>query len=267
MVQTNYDSYETLLINREKRILTITINRPEVKNAVNAKLHEELYTIFNTVEVDDEVDIIILTGSGRAFSAGGDLDMLLAMHADPVTTSAAIRKDRKIQNTLLDMEKPIIAKVKGPAIGLGCSLALFCDFIYATPDASFVDPHVSVGLVAGDGGAVIWPQLIGYARAKRYLMTGDAVSGTEAANIGLITECVPEDQIDAKVEKMALRLAAGATHAIRWTKASINAGLKVNAHAVIDRAAGYENMSQMLDDHRIALEAFKNKTKPKFTGK
>ena len=263
----NYDKYEALKISKADKILTITVNRPEVKNAINAQLHQEFHTIFNDVGDDDEVDIVILTGSNGAFCAGGDLDMLLAMHGDPAVTSVAIRKDRQIQHALLDLEKPIIAKVVGPAIGLGCSLALYCDFIYATPDAVLADPHVSVGLVAGDGGAVMWPQLIGYARAKRYLLTGDPITGKDAAEMGLITEAVPAEEIDEVVEKMARRLANGATHAIKWTKAAINAGLKVNAGPVIECAAGFENITQLLDDHRIALEAFKERKKPVFTGK
>lgn len=263
----NYDQYEALKITKEGRILTITMNRPEVKNALNAQLHDEFYRIFHDVDSDLAIDIIVLTGSHGSFCAGGDLDMLLAMHGDPVTTSEAIRKDRKIQNALLDLEKPIIAKVNGPAIGLGCSLALLCDFIYATPESVFADPHVAIGLVAGDGGAFIWPQLIGYARAKRYLLTGDPIKGEKAAEIGLITEVVSAEEIDEVVDKMAKRLAAGATHAIKWTKASINAGLKVTANAVIDRAASFENITQLLDDHKIALEAFQQKKKPKFTGK
>jgi len=263
----NYDHYKALKVTREDRVLTITMNRPEVKNALNAQLHGEFFNIFHEIDSDEEIDIIILTGSDGAFCAGGDIDMLLEMHGNPVTTSEAIRKDRKIQNAMLDLEKPIIAKVNGPAIGLGCSLALLCDFIYATPESIFADPHVSIGLVAGDGGAFIWPQLIGYARAKRYLLTGDPIKGTEAADIGLITQVVPADTIDEVVDKMAKRLARGATHAIKWTKASINAGLKVTANAVIDRAASYENITQLLEDHRIALEAFQKKERPKFIGK
>ena len=176
------------------------------------------------------------------------------------------RAARRIQNTMLDLEKPIIAKVRGPAIGLGCSLSLFCDFVYATPEAIFADPHVSVGLVAGDGGAVIWPQLIGYARARRYLLTGDSIRGSEAAEIGLITEAVADDQLDDVVAAMADRLAGGARHAIKWTKASINAGLKLMANSILDRATAFENLAQMTDDNRIALEAFLAKEKPKFTG-
>lgn len=164
----NYqDNYKALKISQENRILTITLDRPEAKNAVNPAVHEELSRIFSDIDRDTGTDVVILTGANNAFCAGGDLEWLMDINGDPVATANSILNDRKIQNSLLDLEKPIIAKVTGPAVGVGCTLALFCDFIYATPDAKFADPHVSVGLVAGDGGAVIWPQLIGYARAKR----------------------------------------------------------------------------------------------------
>lgn len=161
----NYDRYKNLLIEQNGGILTITINRPETRNAINEGLHAEFSTIFADADDDDSVNVIVLSGSGGAFCAGGDLNWLLRLHGDPVATSKGIRKDRRIQNTLLDLEKPIIAKVDGPAVGLGCSLALYCDFVYASERSLFADPHVSIGLVAGDGGAVMWPQLIGYARA------------------------------------------------------------------------------------------------------
>ena len=127
----NYDPYTALNVTRDKNILTITVNRPEAKNAINQALHEEFSRIFDDVDRDEDVDVVILSGSGGAFCAGGDLKWLLTMHGDPAATSIGIRRDRKIQNTILDLEKPIIAKVDGPAIGLGCSLALFCDFVYA----------------------------------------------------------------------------------------------------------------------------------------
>ena len=263
----NYDRYKELAVEKNGNILTITINRPDIKNAINQGLHEEFSRIFDDVDADESVDVVILSGSGGAFCAGGDLNWLLEMHGDAAATSIGIKRDRKIQNSILDLEKPIIAKVDGPAIGLGCSLALYCDFVYASEQSVFADPHVSIGLVAGDGGAVMWPQLIGYARARRYLLTGEAIGALEAAEIGLITEAVPVDELDNKVAKIASRLSKGAPHSIKWTKAAINAGLKVTANAVIDRAAAFENVSQLLDDHRIALEAFQRKEKPKFTGR
>jgi len=210
--------------------------------------------------------VVILTGADGCFSAGGDLAWVLSMSGDAVAATAAGRDARRIQTTMLDLEKPIIAKVRGPAIGLGCSLALYCDFVYATPDATFADPHVQVGLVAADGGAVLWPQLIGYARARRYLLTGDPIKGHEAAEIGLITEAVPDEELDEVVDAMAKRLAAGATYAIRWTKAAINAGLKVSAAAIIDRAVAHENLTQFTNDNRIALDSLIAKEKPTFTG-
>lgn len=262
-----YEGYEELQFSSEGRILTVTINRPTRRNAISERLHGELGRLFSDIDTDPDVDVVVLTGAGGSFCAGGDLDWVLSLHGNPVKAAAAIRTDRKIQNGMLDLEKPIIAKVRGPAIGLGCSLALFCDFVYATPEASFGDPHVSVGLVAGDGGAVIWPQLVGYARARRYLLTGDTVGALEAAEIGLITCVVPDKELDAEVARIASRLASGATYSIKWTKASINAGLKVLANSIIDRAGAYEALTQMLDDNRIALEAFKAKAKPQFTGR
>jgi enoyl-CoA hydratase len=262
----DYSHYKHLQVTREGSIVTVTLNRPEVRNCIDAGLHAEIGRIFLDLDTDDECDVAVLTGSGGYFCAGGDLNWVLSMHGDPVTSSAAIRTDRRIQNSMLDLEKPIIAKVRGPAIGLGCSLALFCDFVYATPEAIFADPHVSVGLVAGDGGAVIWPQLIGYARARRYLLTGDAIRGAEAADIGLITAAVPDEELDAEVAALAERLAAGATYSIKWTKTTINAGLKVTANAIIDRAGAFENVTQMTNDNRIGLESFLRKEKPVFGG-
>ncbi len=262
-----YRDYEALTFVRAGKVLTVTINRPETRNAVDERLHGELARVFIDVDHDDETDVVILTGAGDAFCAGGDLNWLLSLYGDPVRTAEIIRNDRRIQNAMLDLEKPIIARVAGPAIGLGCSLALFCDFVYATPDARFADPHVSVGVVAGDGGPLLWPHLIGYARARRYLLTGDPITGSEAATIGLITAAIDSEEIDGEVQKMAERLAAGATYAIRWTKTSINAGLKAMANAIMDRAAAYENMTLMTEDHRIALEAFRDKRRPNFVGR
>ena len=263
----DYSKYQELKVTKINRILTISINRPEDMNAVNEQLHGEFSTIFIDAEYDDDIDIVILTGSGKAFCAGGDLKWLLGIHGDPVATSYHISHDRKIQNAMLDMEKPIIAKVNGPAIGLGCSLALFCDFIYSTPRSKFADPHVSVGLVAGDGGCVMWPQLIGYARAKKFLLTGEIMLANDALEMGLITEVVNEDKIDEEVQELAEKLRDGAKYAIRWTKTSINAGLKVIANSIIDRAAAFENVTQLMEDHKIALQAFSDKEPPKFKQK
>jgi len=262
----DYSRYKQLEITREGPIVTVTLNRPHVRNVINGELHDELATIFTDLDLDDDTELIILTGAGGYFCGGGDLNWVLSQNQNLVLSAHAGRANRRIQTSLLDLEKPIIAKVRGPAIGLGCSLALLCDFVYATPDATFADPHVSVGLVAGDGGTYLWPQLIGYARARRYLLTGDPIKGTEAANIGLITEAIPDDELDQTVDQMAKRLNSGAKYAIKWTKASINTALKATADAVIDRAGAFENLTQMTNDNRDAVQAFLQKEKPTFTG-
>ena len=260
--------YSALQVETAERVTTVTIDRPDARNAINAALHHELTTIFSDVDADADTDVVVLQGSGGSFCAGGDLRWLATIAGDPVKVAAGIRADRRITETILSLEKPIIAKVDGPAVGLGCSLALFCDFVYATERSAFSDPHVSVGLVAGDGGALLWPQLIGFARARRYLLTGDSIRAAEAAAIGLITECVPGlDQLDSVADAMVQRMLSGAKHAIQFTKSSINAGLRLAASAIVDRAASYEGITMMTEDFKIALEAFSAKETPKFVGR
>lgn len=263
----SYERYEQLKVSRADRIVRILISNPSARNAINADIHEELSYIFDDIDRDDGCDVAIVSGEGDAFCAGGDLQWLRSMANNMPDHVRCARNDRRIQNSMLDLEKPLIARVAGPAVGLGCSLALFCDFVLATPTARFADPHVSVGLVAGDGGALIWPHLVGYARAKRYVLTGDPISGLEAAEIGLITEVVDEAELDERVDALAERLTKGATQAIRWTKASMNAGLKQAANAVLDRAAGYELVSMHTQDHTSATDAFLNKQPAVFQGR
>jgi enoyl-CoA hydratase len=253
-VKVDFDKYTTVQVERDGPILRIWFNRPAQLNAINRDVHGELETLFFDIERDDDTRLAIISGRGRAFSAGGDLDWLLELNADPVASMRAIRADRIIQTALLNSEKPLIAKVNGPAVGLGCSLALYADIVIATPEAVFRDPHVSVGLVAGDGGALIWPQLIGYMNARRYLLTGDPITGTEAQRLGLITDTASAEGLDEAVEAWARKLLARPDHALRWTKLSINGGLRAIASSVLDAAAGFENLSQILPEHRQALE-------------
>jgi enoyl-CoA hydratase len=261
------DGYKTLLCRRRGRVLEITLNRPERLNAVDEAMHEELARVFVDVSNDPDSDIAVLTGAGRAFSAGGDIDWMQKMIDDPASFEKTAREGRQIVFSLLECEKPVIAKVNGHATGLGATIALFCDVIFASEAAKIGDPHVNVGFVAGDGGAVIWPQLIGYARAKEYLMTGDLMSAAEAARIGLINHAVPPAELDARVEQFADRLAAGATKAIRWSKMSVNIGLRQLAHSIMDASLAYEAMSNVTADHQEAVNAFREKRAPRFTGR
>ena len=150
----NYESYERIKVERKGRILTLALNRPDHLNAIDDPMHEELARIFHDVQIDDEADVIVLTGAGRAFSAGGDMVWLRELSTGGTLASSVVGTKRMIFG-LLDLEKPIIARIPGPCIGLGASLALLCDISYASENARIGDPHVKVGLVAGDGGS--WP--------------------------------------------------------------------------------------------------------------
>lgn len=263
--QVNYAKYERIKTHRDGRILTLTISNPSKLNAVDGQMHRELAQIFYDVQEDRDADIVVLTGDGSAFSAGGDIDWM-RRSAEGQEEGPSSNEGKKIIFGLLDCEKPIIAKVRGPAIGLGCTIALFCDVIFAADTARFADPHVKVGVVAGDGGAVIWPQLVGYARAKEYLMTGDPLTANEAERIGLINHVVPDAELDARVAAFAKKLAAGAPQAIKYTKVSVNLALKALAHTILDASMAYEMVTFTTKDHREAVASFLEKRKPTFTG-
>ena len=262
----SYEDYRAIEFERRGRILTVRMNRPQVLNATDAILHEELSRVFYDVAIDGETDVVVLTGAGRAFSAGGDIGWMQEMIDDPAIWEKTRVEAKKIIYGILDCEKPIIARVNGHAMGLGATLALFCDVIVASASARIADPHVSVGLVAGDGGAVIWPQLIGYARAKEYLMTGDALTAPDAERIGLINYCVPDGELDDKVYGLAEKLCAGPQLAIRWSKTAVNIGLKQLAHSIMDASLAYESLTNLTADHQEAVNAFREKRPPAFTG-
>jgi enoyl-CoA hydratase len=262
-----YALYSAIAVSVTDRIGTITFNRPDKLNAVNAIMHTELSGIFIDINEDPEVDVVVLTGAGRAFSAGGDIDWMQTAIDDPTNFEQTAREAKQIVFSLLDCEKPIIAKVNGHATGLGATIALFCDVIFASDKAKIGDPHVSVGFVAGDGGAIIWPQLIGYARAKECLMTGDLMTAIEAERIGLINHAVAHEELDARVDAFARRLTAGALKAVRWTKLSMNIGLKQLAHSIMDAAIAYESLSNVTADHAEAVAAFREKRPPQFRGR
>jgi enoyl-CoA hydratase len=261
-----YEGYEMLKVVREGGVVTVSFNRPEVKNATNPRMHQELVRIFPEISRDPAAHVVVLTGEGDAFSAGGDLDTLRQSLDDQARWIESMAEAREILLGVIDLDRPVIAKINGHAIGLGATLALVCDIVIAKDTAKIADPHVNVGLVAGDGGSIIWPALIGYARAKRYLLLGDTITGAEAAAIGLVTEALPADQLDARVDEIAQRLVKGAAVAIRLTKKSINMSLRQQMDAMIEAHLGYETMSHLSSDHREAVHAFLEKRKPEFTG-
>ncbi|MBO6716714.1 MAG: enoyl-CoA hydratase/isomerase family protein [Rhizobiaceae bacterium] len=251
--------YETLNLSRRGRLLTLAFNRPDVLNAFNARMHVEILDAIAFADRDAESDVIVLTGAGRAFSAGGDLERMEQCIADPDAFAVDAADAKRIVFRLLEIEKPVVAKVNGHAVGLGATIALLCDVIFAAETAKIGDPHVKVGLVAGDGGAVIWPQLVGFARAKEYLLTGDLIPAPEAAKMGLINHAVPDIDLDARVDAFCEKLLAGSAQAIRWTKATVNIELKRIAHAVMDTGIAYEALTVRSPEHRAAVEAMRER--------
>lgn len=260
----DYSTYSALSIQRDGRILRVTMDSPATLNAVTAKMHRELSTIFSDIALDEETDLVILTGAGKAFSAGGDIGWMQDMLTTPGGMAGIAAEGRRVILSLLDLQKPVICRLNGDAVGLGATLALFSDIIIADETARIGDPHVRVGLVAGDGGAVIWPQLVGPALAKEFLMTGDLLDARRAASIGLINRAVPAEALDEEVEKMAHKLARGAQQAIRWTKLSVNIGLKQLATTILDASLAYEVASSTMPDHAEAVSAFVEGRRPVF---
>lgn len=259
--------YSALRFDRDGRVLTITINLPDQANVVTHRLHEEMARVFDDAADDPDSDVIVLTGAGTVFCAGGDMNWLADELRDglaPFIVEA--RTMKRIVHSLLDCPKPVIAKVNGDAMGFGATIALLCDVVFAAAGARFADPHVKVGLVAGDGGALIWPQLIGFGKARHYLLTGDPVEAVEAERLGLIAFAVDAGELDQAVTKYANRMGRGAQTAIRYTKIATNLALKQLLSSVFEAGVAFEGLSRHTDDYREGVTAFLEKRRPEFTG-
>lgn len=249
--------YKYLIVEqRATGVAIVTMNRPEILNAINWEMHEELEDVFVKLDHDSSVNAIVLTGAGRGFCSGGDQKSL-----DKGTLPSPTRSGRHLIRNMLEVEVPIVAAVNGVAVGLGATLALFCDVIYASSTARFADTHVNAGVVAGDGGAVIWPLLMGPVRAKHYLMTGEFISAEKAAAIGMINEVVADGNVlDAAIEYAEL-LASGPKESIVWTKYSVNKIIKQYAHLLLDTSAALEMLTFKSPERAEAGAAFAAKRK------
>ncbi len=261
-----WDEYQSIVFERRARVLVIKLNRPAQMNAIDGRLHFELAQVFTDAAADPESDVVVLTGNGKAFCAGGDLDWMQSSVDRPSEFERVADEAKAILYSQLDLPKPLVCRLNGHAMGLGATLAVCCDIVVAHSGVKIADPHVKVGLVAGDGGALLWPQLIGYARAKRYLLTGDTLSAVEAERIGLLSEVVAPDQLDDASYGLADRLARGATKAISWTKITANLPLRQLVHSHFDAGIAYEVLSNLTSDHREAVAAFRQRRDAVFTG-
>ena len=260
-----YEDYKALKFARRGKVLTVTMDAPPM-NAADYDLHTELSYVFYDIARDPECSVVVLTGEGRAFSAGGDIKVMHDNIEDPFHHSKMFRRGPFIVHGLLDLNKVVIARINGHALGFGATVALLCDLTIASDRAKIGDPHVNIGISAGDGGAFIWPQHIGFAQAKWFLLTGEYMEAARAAEISLINKCVPHDQLDETVYALADRLGNGPTEALNATKRSINMLLRRDVQGVIEAHLGLEMLTVFTKDHKGAVQAFINKETPVFTG-
>jgi len=258
---------DAIRLERHGDVLVVTIDNPRSDlNTVDGGLHADLAELFRTLRRETSARSVLLTGSKKAFSAGGDFHWFPTL--DTVEKLDHLRLDaRQLIWDLLDIELPVVCGLNGPAVGLGASIALLCDVIVMADTAVIADPHVRVGVVAGDGGTVIWPALLGPARAKQYLLTGDPVPAVEALRLGLVNEIVPIDELPGRALGWAQRLAAGAPLALRYTKVAVNQQLRRALIESFDLATALELSTFMSDDHKEALAALREKRPPVFKGR
>ena len=266
---SDYQGYNNIKVEKEDGVAVLTLNRPEAMNAIDEHTHLELERVFPELDADEEVRAVVLTGAGKAFSAGGNIRGMLE-RAEQKKYRAAYhwrwRGPKRLIRNILDLHVPLIAAVNGAAVGLGTTLALFSDIIIASDKARFGDTHVSVGLVAGDGGAIIWPLLVGVAKAKEMLMTGAIIDAQEAQRIGLVNKVVPADQLMPTAMELAHGLASGPTIAISWTKMSVNRMIRHFLELSFDSSFCWEQHSFSSEDHYLAAKAFSEKRQPEFKG-
>lgn len=267
---TDYSRYSCLRVAvGDDKIAIVTLDRPEHLNAADPQLHREIQELWIDIARDPDVQVIVLTGAGKAFCAGGDVKALAARAAGDDSVDFALRSPlqtvRLVEQMLL-VPQPIIAAVNGDATGFGLTLALLCDMCLIADHARLGDPHVKVGLVAGDGSAVLWPLLVGPQRAKEYLMTGRLFSAAEAKEMGIGNHVLPAEQIVPEALALARELASNPLWAVQWTKASINKALKVQLQQALEMSIAYESLSMLTHDHREATEAFVERRPPDFIG-
>ncbi len=260
------ESYEHLRFERrEHGVLLVTIDRPERMNATNETLHREISGVWREIDADEQTRVAVVTGAGRAFSAGGDLEMVQRMAGDYARVAAMATEAAALVTNMLDCETPIVSAINGTAVGAGLAVALMADISIIAEDARLTDGHLRLGVVAGDHGAIIWPLLCGMAKAKYYLLTADFLDGREAERIGLVSRCVPRDEVLSEALAVAERIATGPQHAARWTKRTLNHWLRAAVPA-FDASVAYEMLTFLGGDVQEGARAIGERRPPRFEG-
>lgn len=252
---------------RDDGILWITLDRPERRNAISPEMHDELAPLFQRLANDREVRVAVLTGAGdKAFCVGADFGGMQenseAGYADGFPE--LMIGSAQLVRAQLHVPQPIISAINGDAIGLGATMALFCDITLMAEEARLADPHVNAGLVAGDGGAILWPMLMGLNRGKEFLLTGDIMGAEEAYRLGLVNHLHPRAELADAALAMAQRLARGPQVAIQFNKRLANAELVDRVNRVIDASLAMEAITFGTADHREAVQSFIEKRPPVF---
>ncbi|MFC4944315.1 enoyl-CoA hydratase/isomerase family protein [Pseudonocardia sp. GCM10023141] len=271
----DYSAFPDLLVERAGKnsdVFVVTINKPDRLNAITPQMHTQLGRIWRTLDRDDDCRVIVLTGAGRAFCAGvdfkGEETTAIIETAKPHYRRLRARPGAsKILDYILEVEKPIISMINGPAVGLGLILALAADITVASTDAKLGDTHINIGLTPGDGGVLLLPLLVGMNVAKELMMTGDLIDGAEAARIGLVNHAVEPNELKDYTFALADKLASKAPYAIKTTKASINMILRRRALDVMDLSHLYEQLAMRTDDHREGIRSVWEQREPKYTGR
>lgn len=261
---TRYTGYERLSFDYPMdRVLRVTFNRPERYNALDAIGHKEITYVWREIDEDPDIDCVILTGAGKAFSAGGDFEMIEDIIDDFDTRARTWKEAKDLVYNIINCGKPTIAAINGPAVGAGLVAALLCDISIVGKSVSITDGHTRLGVAAGDHAAIIWPLLCGMAKAKYYLLTCDVLSGEEAERIGLVSLCVEDAELQDRALAVAAKLQAGAPSAIRWTKYALNNWLRM-AGPTFDASTALEMLGFTGPEAREGLDALKEKRAPKF---
>jgi enoyl-CoA hydratase len=260
----DYSRYQHLLFERrENGVLLIMLNRPDVLNAAHEAMHSEMAEVWADVSRDEDTRVAVVTGAGRAFSAGGDLAMVERMAGNYDRTARMLSEMSDLVYNMINCEKPVISAINGVAVGAGLVVALLADISICAYEARLGDGHVKLGAAAGDHAAIIWPLLCGMAKARYYLLTGEMVGGTEAERIGLVSKALPRAEVLAEALRIAQVIAAGSQTAVRLSKRALNGWLRT-AGPIFDQSAAYEMLTFMGPDVKEGAAALREKRPPRF---